>query len=206
MKIIGITGSIGSGKSTVASLLQEKGALIIDADQIARDVIEPDTPAWEEIVAHFGEAILQPDRKINRGELGRIVFSNPEELVFLNNAVHPRVIAEIETDLEEIKNRFGDGKVVVLDVPLLFEVGLDKLCDVTVIVTAGKDARLERLLGQGFSRDEAERRVVAQDYKENLRGLADIVIINNGTVVDLEKKVEELWEYITGVDKRADEL
>ncbi|MBE0448393.1 MAG: dephospho-CoA kinase [Actinobacteria bacterium] len=194
MKIVGITGSIGSGKSTVASLLKEKGALVINADQIARDVTEPNKPAWKEIVAHFGESVLKPDRNINRRELGKIVFADLEKMAFLEKVIHPRVIAEIKTELEGIEKKFENGKVVVLDVPLLFEVGLNRLCNTTVVVTAEEGVRLKRLLDQGLSRDEAEMRVAAQRCKESLEKLADIVIKNNGTLTELKEKVKELWE------------
>ncbi|HZD58909.1 MAG TPA: dephospho-CoA kinase [Anaerolineae bacterium] len=196
MKVVGITGSIGSGKSTVASLLEERGALAINADQIAREVTEPDTPAWREIVAHFGEAILEPDRKINRRKLGRIVFADAEELAFLERVVHPRVVSEIAHELKVMDGRFGNSKVVVLDVPLLFEVGLDKLSDITVVVIAEKSVRLKRLLNEGLSRDEAEIRITAQEYKGDLEKLADIIISNDGTLAELKEKVGKLWEQI----------
>jgi len=198
MRVIGLTGSIGSGKSTVSGFLKEKGALVIDADVVARDVVEPGKPAWKEIVGHFGEDILEPDRKINRRKLGMVVFADRKELEHLNAIIHPRVIEEIQSQLKSIEREFGDGKIVVVDVPLLFEVGLDKLSDLTVVVAAGKDVRIKRLIGQGLSREEAETRIAAQSGKENLEKLADIVITNNGTVVELREKVEELWKRVVG--------
>lgn len=196
MRVVGLTGPIGSGKSTVTKFFEEKGALVIDADLIAQEVTGPDTPAWKEIVEHFGEAILEFDRKINRRELGRVAFADPEELAFLNRVIHPQVIAEIEERLREIESEFGDGKVVIMDVPLLFEVGLNKLSDITVVVTADRDVRLDRLLKRGISRDEAEDRIESQRNKENLDKSADVVITNNGTVAELKEKVEDLWKRI----------
>lgn len=196
MKVVGITGPIASGKSTVSGLLKEKGASIIDADLIAREAIKPETPAWKEIVAHFGKAILQSDKSIDRRKLGMIVFNNPSEMAFLNRAIHPRVIAEIESGLEAIERRYGDGKVVVIDVPLLFETGLNKLSDITVVVNAEEEIRLGRLISKGVPKDEAKQRIIAQKGKEVFEKLANIVIENNGTPEELERKVDELWERI----------
>lgn len=196
MKIIGLTGSIASGKSTVASMLNKKGAMIIDADLIARDVVEPDKPAWKEIVNRFGDAILRPNREVDRRMLGNIAFKNPEDLAFLNSVIHPQVIAEIDEKLKQMKNEFSNGKVVVLDVPLLIEVGLHKQSDLTVVVSAQKNIRLERLIKQGYSREEAERRITSQAGKEELEKLADVIIENNGTLDELSAKVEDLWRLI----------
>ncbi len=197
MKLIGVTGSIGSGKSTVASLLAEKGAIVVDADKIAREVIEPGKPAWSQVVERFGEEILNPDRTINRRKLGNIVFGNPSELELLNSIIHPPVIEEIDGIVEQAEKEFGDGKVVVIDAPLLIEVGLHKTCDLTVVVTADKDIRLGRLLSQGLSKKEAESRINAQEGKERLEREADVVIQNNDTLSELKEKVDSLWEQIS---------
>jgi len=196
LKSIGITGPIASGKSTVASLLKEKGAMVIDADRIARDVVEPDKPAWKEIVAYFGEDVLLHDRRLNRRKLGKIVFENPDKLEVLNKAIHPPVIDEINKRVKHVEAEYGDGKVVVIDVPLLIEVGLHKQCDLTVVVTADKNIRRQRLQEKGLTKEEAESRVAAQSEKEKLEEQADIVIENNGPFAELEKKVDELWDVI----------
>lgn len=196
MRIIGITGPIASGKTTVTSLLKEKGAIAIDADEIARDVVEPGKPAWREIVAYFGEDVLLHDRRLNRRKLGKIVFENPDKLEALNKAIHPQVIDEINKRVKQVEAAYGDGKVVVIDVPLLIEVGLHKQCDLTVVVTADKDIRKQRLQEKGLTKEEAESRVAAQSEKEKLEKQADIFIENNGPFAELEKKVDELWDVI----------
>lgn len=196
MKIIGLTGSIASGKSTVASMLNEKGAITIDADLIARDVVEPGKPAWKEIVDRFGDTILRPNREIDRRMLGNIVFKDPESLAFLNSVIHPWVIAEIDEKIKRMKNEFSNGEVVVLDVPLLIEVGMHKQSNLTVVVSAQKSIRFERLLKQGYSEEEAENRIVSQSGKEELEKQADVIIENSGTLDELRKKVDDLWRLI----------
>jgi len=196
LKTIGITGPIASGKSTVTSLLKAKGAVTIDADEIAGDVVEPGKLAWKEIVAYFGEDILLPDRRLNRRKLGKIVFENPEKLAVLNSIIHPPVINEIGKRTKQVEAEYGDGKVVVVDVPLLIEVGLHRQCDLTVVVTADKSIRSRRLQEQGLAKEEAESRIAAQSEKEMLEKHADIVIQNNGSLTELEEKVEELWSVI----------
>jgi len=194
MKIIGVTGPIASGKSTVTAFLKEKGAFVIDADIIAREVVEPGKPAWAEIVERFGESILGSERSINRRELGRIVFADPEKRLILNDIIHPRVIEEVEARLAALEETVQTDAVVVVDVPLLIEVGMDKRCTLTVMVTAGRELRLERLLKQGLSREEAENRIDAQREKDALVEFADVVIENNGTLEELRSRVEGLWE------------
>lgn len=200
MKIIGVTGSIASGKSTVTALLKEKGAFIIDADVIAREVVEPGRPAWAEVVERFGESILEADRSINRRELGRIVFADKGKRLELNAIVHPRVMEEVEARLRALEERGGDA-VVILDVPLLFEVGMDKRCALTIAVTAGREMRMARLMAQGLSRDEAESRIDAQRDKEALQGFADVVIVNEGTLDELRREVDAVWKRILAGDR-----
>jgi dephospho-CoA kinase len=196
MKIIGVTGPIASGKSAVTALLKEKGARVIDADVIAREVVEPGRPAWTEIVEHFGESVLGPDQSIDRTELGRIVFGDTKQLSVLNEIVHPRVMEEVDSRLRELAATTIRDAVVVIDVPLLIEVGMDKRCAYTVVVTADEALRLERLLKKGFSREEAESRVGAQHGKDALVKLADVVIVNNGTLDELKEQTEALWKVI----------
>ncbi|MDP2211481.1 MAG: dephospho-CoA kinase [Candidatus Aquicultor sp.] len=196
MKIIGVTGPIASGKSAVTALLREKGAQVIDADEIAREVVEPGKPAWTDIVEHFGESVLRPDQSINRPELGRIVFRDAKQLSMLNEIVHPRVMEEVDSRLRELAATNSPDAVVVIDVPLLIEVGMDKRCAHTVVVTADEDIRLERLLKKGLSREEAESRVGAQQGKDSLAKFADVVIVNNGTLDELKEQTEALWKAI----------
>lgn len=196
MKLIGITGAIGSGKSTVAAFLKEKGAIVIDADQIAREVVEPQKPAWKQVVDYFGEGILRSDGEINRRELGRVVFGHPETLARLNEIIHPHVINEIDERIERFEREFKNGKTVVIDVPLLFEVGIHKRCKLTVAVTADREIRMQRLLDKGISREEIEQRMESQKGKEILERQADVIVENNGTLAELKEKVNKLWERI----------
>ncbi len=196
MKLIGVTGSIGSGKSTVASLLAKKGAIVIDADKIARRVVEPGKPAWGKVVGRFGKEILNADQTINRRKLGKIVFENPKELESLNNIVHPPVIEEIDDIVDQVEKEFKDGKIVVIDAPLLIEVGLHKICDLTVVIKADKNIRLERIVSQGLSEEEAKSRINSQQNKGRLEGEADVVIQNNGTLEDLKKTINSFWKQI----------
>ncbi len=196
MKVIGITGAIGSGKSTVASFLKEKGAIVIDADQVAREVVEPGKPAWKQVVDYFGESILLSSGEIDRRELGKRVFGYPEELARLNEIVHPYVITEIERRVEQLRSELKNGQAVVVDVPLLFEAGMHTHCDITVAVTAAKEIRMERLLERGMSRAEIERRMESQKAKDILEQQADVIIENNGTLAELKEKVNELWKRI----------
>ena len=196
MKIIGVTGPIASGKSAVTALLKEKGAHVIDADIIAREVVEPGRPAWTDIVEYFGESVLQPDQSIDRPELGRIVFGDAKQLSILNEIVHPRVMEEVDSRLRELAGTNSPDAVVVIDVPLLIEVGMNKRCAHTVLVIADEDVRLERLLKKGLSREEAESRVDAQHGKDALAKFADVVIVNNGTLDELKEQTEALWKVI----------
>ncbi|MDI6816472.1 MAG: dephospho-CoA kinase [Actinomycetota bacterium] len=196
MKIIGVTGPIASGKSVVTALLKEKGAHVIDADVIAREVVEPGRPAWTDIVEHFGGSVLGPDQNLDRRELGRIVFGDAKQRAILNEIVHPRVMDEVYTRLREMEATNNPDIIVVVDVPLLIEVGMDKRCAHTVVVTADEEIRLERLLKKGFSREEAERRVDAQHGKDALAKFADVVIVNNGTLDELKEQTEALWKVI----------
>ncbi len=196
MKVIGITGAIGSGKSTVASLLKEKGAVVIDADQVAREAVEPGKPAWKQVVEYFGEGILLAGGEIDRRELGKKVFGYPEELARLNEIIHPYVIAEIDSRVERLRSEFKNGQAVVIDVPLLFEAGMHTHCDVTIAVTATRQVRMERLLQRGMSRAEIERRMESQKGKNILEQQADVIIENNGTPAELKQKVNELWKRI----------
>ncbi|MDI6716029.1 MAG: dephospho-CoA kinase [Actinomycetota bacterium] len=193
MKLVGVTGPIASGKTSFAAMLAEKGALVIDADAIARDVVKPGKPAWQQIINYFGEDILQPNREIDRRKLGEIVFNAPEKLASLNKIVHPHVIAQIDRELENIERQYGNGQVVVVDVPLLIEVGLHKRCDLVVVVTADEDIRFARLLKQGLPKEDAKARMKAQKDKEKLEEEADIVIKNNTTLNALREKAEEVW-------------
>ncbi len=191
---VGLTGGIASGKSTVARMLVEKGAVLIDFDELTREVEEPDRPEWREIVRHFGEAVLLPDRRIDRGKLGAIVFADPVKRRILNDIVHPAVFAEWHKRLTEIERRQPDA-VVLSDIPLLIESGLEKTVDVVLLIYIPPDEQIRRLMARnGFSREEAERRISAQMPIAQKIPRADMVIRNEGSIEEAEREVERIWE------------
>ena len=191
---VGLTGGIASGKSTVARMLVEKGAVLIDFDELTREVEEPDKPAWREIVRHFGEAVLLPDRRIDRGKLGAIVFGDPVKRRLLNDIVHPAVFDEWRKRLTEIERRQPDA-VVLSDIPLLIEAGLEKMVDLVLLVYIPPDEQIRRLMARnGFSREEAERRVSAQMPIVQKIPRADRVIRNEGSIEETAREVERIWE------------
>lgn len=192
MLLVGLTGNIGSGKSTVAQLLSERGATIIDADVLARRAVEVGTPAYKAIVERWGTSILEPGGVIDRSALRRIVFSEPSELEQLNALVHPEVERMREALVEQARLR-GD-KLVVCDIPLLFETKRTDVFDRIVLVDAPRPVRLERLVRErGLRETEAMEMIVAQMPAELKRARADFIIDNDGTLAQLDARVAEVW-------------
>ncbi len=192
MLLVGLTGNIGSGKSTVDQLLSERGATIIDADVLARRAVETGTAGYRSIVERWGTSILGPDGTLDRGALRRIVFSEPGELEQLNALVHPEV-ERMRASLVEAARLRGD-KLVVCDVPLLFERKMTDLFDRIVLVDAPRPVRLERLVRErGLKETEAMDMIVAQMPAELKRARADFVIDNDGTLTQLDARVAEVW-------------
>jgi dephospho-CoA kinase len=192
MLLVGLTGNIGSGKSTVDQLLSERGATIIDADVLSRRAVEIGTPAYRSIVERWGTSILGPDGMLDRGALRRIVFSEPAELEQLNTLVHPEV-ERMRAELVEAARLRGD-KLVVCDVPLLFERKMTDLFDRIVLVDAPRPVRLERLVRErGLRETEAMDMIVAQMPAELKRARADFIIDNIGTLTQLDARVAEVW-------------
>ncbi|WP_203983574.1 dephospho-CoA kinase [Sphaerisporangium rufum] len=187
---IGLTGGIGSGKSEVARRLAGHGAVVIDADLIAREVVEPGTPGLAEVVATFGQEMLRADGTLDRERLGRVVFADPGELARLNAIVHPKVGARVA----ELQAAAPPGAVVVYDVPLLAENGLAPMYDIVVVVDAAEDVRLARLVERrGMSEQDALARIRAQATREERLAVADVVIPNDGSPAELDARVGELW-------------
>ena len=193
MLLIGLTGNIASGKSTVARLLSERGATIIDADVLARRVVEPGMPAFDEIVRRWGSDVVAPDGSLDRDALRRLVFSHHEQLEELDEIVHPEVAAYRDRLVEEARQR-GD-RLVVQDIPLLFERGLVEQFDRIVLVDAPRPVRLERLMrARGLSETESMDMITAQMPAELKRARADYIIENTGTIRELEERVSEVWQ------------
>jgi dephospho-CoA kinase len=191
---VGLTGGIACGKSTVARMLAAKGAILIDFDDLAHAVEEPESPIWREIVAHFGEGILLPDRRIDRRKLGAIVFADPEKRDILNRLVHPAVLAEWRRRLAEIEKSDADA-VVISDIPLLFEAGLKEMVDVILLVCLPPEGQIRRLMARnGFTHEEAERRVCSQMPAHEKIPHADIVIHNEESIEATGQAVDRVWE------------
>jgi dephospho-CoA kinase len=190
---VGLTGGIGSGKSEVSRRLAGLGAVIIDADAIAREVVEPGTPALAEVVEAFGPEVLLPDGSLDRTRLGDIVFASPGQRGRLNAIVHPGVgarMAELEAAAEA-------DAIVVHDVPLIAENNLASGFDLVVVVDAPPAAQARRLAGQrGMSREQAEARMAAQASREQRLAIADIVLDNSGSLAELDRQVGELWSVL----------
>ena len=200
MILIGLTGNIASGKSTVARLLSERGATIIDADVLARRVVEPGMPAFDEIVRRWGPDVVGLDGSLDRDALRRLVFSQHEQLEELNGIVHPEVAAYRDRLVEEARQR-GD-RLVVQDIPLLFERGIVDQFDRIVLVDAPRPVRLERLMRErGLSETESMDMITAQMPAELKRARADYIIENVGTVRELEERVSEVWH---ALEREAD--
>ena len=186
---IGLTGGIGSGKSTVSRLLAEHGAVIVDADVIAREVVEPGTPGLAAIVEAFGSAILAADGSLDRPALAAVVFAEPDERRKLDGIVHPLVRARAV----EVAAAAPSDAVVVHDVPLLAETGQASSYDLVLVVEADPGTRVARLVQRGLTAEDARARIAAQATDEERRAIADVVLDNSGTPDELEAQVDRFW-------------
>lgn len=193
MKIIGLTGGIGSGKSTVARFLASLGVVVIDADKIGHEVLRSDVEAQREVVAAFGEGVLNPGGSISRERLGRIVFGNPEALLKLNRIMHPRIAERVKTELEMYREE--GAKAVVIEAPLLLEAGWASLVDEVWVTVASEANVLKRLKERtGLSEAESIERIRSQMSVAERVLQADVVIDNDGDLSELEEKVAALWQ------------
>jgi dephospho-CoA kinase len=187
MRIIGLTGGIASGKSTVSAYLAQKGVKIIDADKISRDISEPGQPGYRKIIREFGKGFLNGDGSLNRHELGRVVFSDSAKLLKLEGLLHPLIEKEIQKQMQG-----ADGPVVI-DAPLLHKAGLDRLCSEIWVVTAPDELRIKRILARdGIAETEARKRLESQMPQADLEKRADVVLHNNGKIEDLYKEIDEV--------------
>jgi dephospho-CoA kinase len=189
---VGLTGGIGSGKSTVSRQLSSYGAVVVDADVVAREVVAPGSPGLAQVVAEFGTTVLRPDGTLDREAVGALVFADPDRLAALNAIVHPLVGARMD-ELEE-QARAEGALVVVLDVPLLAENGLAPLYDEVVVVDCPVDVAVRRLVEQrGMTEEDARARIAAQATREQRRAVATHVLDNSGTPEQLAQQVRALW-------------
>ncbi len=193
MIVVGLTGGIGSGKTTLAALLSERGAHVVDADQLGRDAVRPGRPAWHSIVDQFGDEILVPTTmEIDRRRLAEIVFANKGKLAALNAIVHPAIVKRIADELERLVDT---DEIVILDAALIVELGLDKALDHVIVVEATEAARKNRLVrDRGMTLDAITQRMGAQLHAEELRTKADIVVQNNGSLEDLASEADRVWK------------
>ncbi len=193
MIIAGLTGGIASGKSTVSNYFKALGAVLIDADQIARKVAQKGMPAWQEIIVHFGREILQPNGEIDRRELGRRIFSNPREKETLNRIVHPRVFEEMENEVRRLR-RLRPGAVVIQDVPLLFESGMHGRVDEVILVYVPEAIQVQRLMKRdAISEADARARISSQMDIEEKRRMAGFLIDNRGPREKTEKQTRTVY-------------
>jgi len=196
MKVIGLTGGMGSGKSTVSAILRELGARVLDADRVGHELYRPGTPVWEEVVAAFGKGILKPDGEIDRPKLGAIVFGDPSALKRLNEIMHPRMFQRMREVLEEWR-REGAVEVAVLEAAILFEANWTPLVDEVWVTIASEDTVVERLKAKGFSPEQVRARLRSQMPVEEKARRAQVVIRNDGSLEELRRQVEVEWRRLT---------
>lgn len=195
-KVIGLTGGIASGKSTISNIFKEVGWPVIDADQTARQVVMPGSLGLAQIVSRFGSQVLQPDGTLDRATLGSMVFDDPQNLSDLDQIEHPLIMAAIDKQLAGFKKQ--GLPVVVLDVPLLFETGMDQECDLTVLAVVDRKTQLERLMKRDHcSKAAALKRINAQMSLEEKMRRADVTIDNNGSLAQTRLQVAKLVERVS---------
>lgn len=203
MLLVGLTGGIGSGKSTVAGLLAARGAVIVDADQVARDVVEPGQPAFAALIERFGPEVVGPDGRLDRARLAEVAFASPEATADLNAITHPAVG-------EEFLRRVGAAPpdaIVVCDVPLLVEseTARSRGYEFVIVVEAPREVRLQRLEERGVPRHDAEARMAKQATDEERRAVATHVVDNSGDLAHLERQVDAIWADLVAIhgERRA---
>ena len=198
---VGLTGGIASGKSTVAAMLAELGAVVIDADALAREVVEKGTPGLDAVVAEFGEELLGPDGELDRPAMGRLVFNDDQARKRLEAIVHPLVFERVV----ELEQEAPAGAVVVHDIPLLAEAGRAGEFDHVIVVDAPPEVQVERMKAErGWTDEDARSRIASQASPEDRRAIATHVIENTGTREDLRKRVAEVYAEVVSAGSRDD--
>lgn len=194
MLLVGLTGGLGAGKSTVARMLADRGAVVVDADVLARQALEPGTRAFKEVCDLFGDDVLTAQGEIDRGALAEKVFADEEKRSALESITHPEVFRTLAGIVESHQ---GTDAVVVFDAPLILETGFDEACDVVVVVTAPEGEQVTRVMrGRGMSEADARARIAAQIDPEQRAARADVVLRNDGALEELKHQVDELWQTI----------
>ncbi len=191
MLLVGLTGGIGSGKSTVAAMLERRGAVVLDADEFARRALDPGRPGHARVVEEFGSSVVGPDGSVDRAALAGTVFGDPDARRRLEAIVHPEVARLLQDALEPYRDT---DRVVVYAVPLLVENHLESMFDLVVVVTAPEEVRIRRLVARGMAEDDVRARIRAQLSDSERQAVADVVVANDGSRDDLNRRVETLWE------------
>lgn len=190
---IGLTGGIACGKSTVSSMLVRRGALLVDADQIAREVVEPGTPVLASVIERFGADLLLPDGSLHRKKLGERIFGDQEARKALEGLLHPPIRATMRARMEAYAASDPD-KLVVVDVPLLYESKLQGMFEQVMVVYISRELQLQRLMGRDkLTQEQAEKRLASQMPIEEKRALADYIIDNSGSLEDTERQLDKFW-------------
>ena len=203
MVVAGLTGGIATGKSTVAAIFEKAGARLIDADRIAREAVRKDSPAYREIVAHFGAEVLQENGELDRKRLAAVIFGDLGEQRALERIVHPRVKEEIDLGIERVRQQAPDALVIV-DIPLLYEAGMQQGLDAVIVVYAPENLQIERLMARdGLTRPAAVARIRAQMPIESKRALATYLIDNSGSMESTRAETLEVYRQLTSTAHRA---
>jgi dephospho-CoA kinase len=194
--IVGLTGGIVSGKSTVASMFKDLGAKIVDADKLGHSVILPNKSAWKKIVKIFGKDILQNDLTVDRGKLGKIVFTNQALLKKLNEITHPEITKIIKKEINLAKDKTrSQEKILIIDAALIYEAKIDRLMDKIIVVCIDEDKQIKRLIKRNnLSKDEALQRIKSQMPMREKAKMADYVIDNSSSLDKTKEQVEKIWE------------
>lgn len=201
--IVGLTGGIASGKSTVSSILKDLGAYIIDVDEVGRNVVQKGEKAYNEIVQYFGDQILMSSGEINRKALGHIVFSHSEKLKKLNSITHPQIIAKVKETI--VQKRSEGREIIVVDAAILIEMGLNSLCDSVWLVSVDKATQLKRLMERDrLSIADAQNRINAQFSDEEKSRYSDVIIDNTKSLEVLKQEIKELWNNTISKVKRGE--
>ena len=198
----GLTGGIGSGKSNVALMFKDEGAYIIDFDELARIVVEPDKPAWRKIVGYFGNTILSPDRTLDRAALAKIVFSDNTSRKALEDFIHPMILMESDALIKDIIET-NPSSIVIIDFPLLFELGMNEGFDKIILAYACRDIQLKRVMKRDdVSKEDVDERLKAQMPIEEKRVMSDYVIDTQGSFNDTRKQVKKVMSELRKFEKQ----